>query len=131
MRSGGANYRDEERLVHMMRTIERIKSKKEGLERSMMCEGDDCTELIIYNLQVLGEAANNISEAFCAEHPEIDFAGWAGLRHRLVHDYANIDLDIVWNAICYDLPILDELLKPIVESLPEEPLIPDNMDEFI
>ena len=131
MRSGGANYRDEDRLVHMMRTIERIKSKKEGLERSMMCEGDDCTELIIYNLHVLGEAANNISEAFCAEHPEIDFAGWAGLRHRLVHDYANIDLDIVWNAICYDLPILDELLKPIVESLPEEPLIPDNMDEFI
>ena len=131
MRSGGANYRDEDRLVHMMRTIERIKSKKEGLERSMMCEGDDCTELIIYNLQVLGEAANNISDAFCAEHPEIDFAGWSGLRHRLVHDYANIDLDIVWNAICYDLPILDELLKPIVESLPEEPKLPDNMDEFV
>ena len=131
MRSGGANYRDEDRLVHMMRTIERIKSKKDGLERSMMCEGDDCTELIIYNLQVLGEAANNISDAFCAEHPEIDFAGWAGLRHRRVHDYANIDLDIVWNAISYDLPILDELLKPIVELLPKEPLLPDNMDEFI
>ena len=53
MRSGGANYRDEDRLVHMMRTIERIKSKKEGLERSMMCEGDDCTELIIYNLPIV------------------------------------------------------------------------------
>ena len=131
MRSGGANYRDEDRLLHMMRTVERIKSKMEGLERSMMREGDDCTELIIYNLQVLGEAANNISDAFCAEHPEIDFAGWAGLRHRLVHDYANIDLDIVWNAISYDLPILEELLKPIVELLPKEPLLPDNMDEFI
>ena len=131
MRSGGANYRDEDRLLHMMRTVERIKSKMEGLERSMMREGDDCTELIIYNLQVLGEAANNISDAFCAEHPEIDFAGWAGLRHRLVHDYANIDLDIVWNAISYDLPILDELLKPIVELLPKEPLLPDNMDKFI
>ena len=131
MRSGGANYRDEDRLLHMMRTVERIKSKMEGLERSMMRKGDDCTELIIYNLQVLGEAANNISDAFCAEHPEIDFAGWAGLRHRLVHDYANIDLDIVWNAISYDLPILDELLKPIVELLPKEPLLPDNMDEFI
>ena len=131
MRSDGANYRDEDRLLHMMRTVERIKSKMEGLERSMMREGDDCTELIIYNLQVLGEAANNISDAFCAEHPEIDFAGWAGLRHRLVHDYANIDLDIVWNAISYDLPILDELLKPIVELLPKEPLLPDNMDEFI
>ena len=131
MRGGGANYRDEDRLVHMMRAVERIKTKMKGLERSMMSEGDDCTELIIYNLQVLGEAANNVSDACCAEYPEIDFAGWAGLRHRLVHDYANIDLDIVWNAICHDLPILDELLRPIVESFPEEPNLPDNLDEFI
>ena len=131
MRGGGANYRDEDRLVHMMRAVERIKTKMKGLARSMMSEGDDCTELIIYNLQVLGEAANNVSDACSAEYPEIDFAGWAGLRHRLVHDYANIDLNIVWNAICHDLPILDELLRPIVESFPEEQNLPDNLDEFI
>ena len=131
MRGGGANYRDEDRLAHMMRAVERIKEKMCGLERSMMREGDDRTELIIYNLQVLGEAANNISDACCSEYPDIDFAGWAGLRHRLVHDYANIDLDIVWNAICHDLPILDNLLTPIVESLPEEPNLPDNLDEFV
>ena len=131
MRGGGANYRDEDRLVHMMRAVERIKTKMKGLERSMMSDGDDCTELIIYNLQVLGEAANNVSDACFAEYPEIDFAGWAGLRHRLVHDYANIDLNIVWNAICHDLPILDELLRPIVESFPEEQNLPDNLDEFI
>ena len=47
MRGGGANYRDEDRLVHMMRAVERIKTKMKGLARSMMSEGDDCTELII------------------------------------------------------------------------------------
>ena len=41
------------------------------------------------------------------------------------------DLNIVWNAICHDLPILDELLRPIVESFPEEQNLPDNLDEFI
>ena len=131
MRGGGANYRDEDRLVHMLRAVERIKEKMEGLERSMMREGDDSTELIIYHLQILGEAANNVSDACCEEYPEIDFAGWAGFRHRLVHDYANIDLNIVWNAICYDLPMLDEKLRPIVDSLPEEPSLPDNLDEFV
>lgn len=58
MRSGAANYRDEDRLVHMMRAIGRIKEQLDGLERPMMREGDNRTELIIYNLQVLGEAAN-------------------------------------------------------------------------
>lgn len=131
MRSGAANYRDEDRLVHMMRAIGRIKEQLDGLERPMMREGDNRTELIIYNLQVLGEAANNVSDATCAAYPEIDFKGWAGLRHRLVHDYANIDLDIVWNAAKNEMPDLEAALKPIVEALPKEPELPDNIGDFL
>ena len=63
MKSGGANCRDEDRFAHMMRAIGRIKEQLDGLVRSMMREGDNRTELIIYNLQVLGEAANNVSDA--------------------------------------------------------------------
>ena len=92
MRSGGADYRDEARLEHMMRAVGRIRAQLDGLDRTMLAEGDDRTELIIYNMQVLGEAANNVSEEMCVKHPEIDFRGWASMRHRLVHDYANIDL---------------------------------------
>ena len=131
MRSGGASYRDEDRLAHMMRAIGRVTEQLDGLERSMMREGDNRTELIIYNLQVLGEAANNVSEATCDAYPEIDFAGWAGLRHRLVHDYANIDLDIVWNAATNELPVLESALKPIVDALPAEPELPANIGDFI
>jgi len=131
MRNGGANYRDEDRLVHMMRAINRVKEQLDGLERSMMREGDNRTELIIYNLQVLGEAANNVSAAACAAYPDVDFKGWAGLRHRLVHDYANIDLDIVWNAVKNEMPVLESVLKPIVDALPKEPELPDNIGEFI
>ena len=131
MRSGAANYRDEDRLAHMMRAIGRIKAQLDGLERSMMREGYDRTELIIYNLQVLGEAANNVSDAACAAYPEIDFKGWAGLRHRLVHDYANIDLDIVWNAAKNEMPALESALKPIVDALPKEPGLPDNIGDFM
>ena len=59
------------------------------------------------------------------------FKGWAGLRHRLVHDYANIDLDIVWNAAKNEMPVLESALKPIVDALPKEPELPDNIGEFI
>ena len=131
MRSGAANYRDEDRLAHMMRARGRIKEQLDGLERSMMREGDNRTELIIYNLQVLGEAANNVSDAACAAYPEIDFKGWAGLRHRLVHDYANIDLDIVWNAAKNEMPALESALKPIVDTLPTEPELPENIGDFL
>ena len=131
MRSGGADYRDEARLEHMMRAVGRIRAQLDGLDRTMLAEGDDRTELIIYNMQVLGEAANNVSEEMCAMYPEIDFKGWASIRHRLVHDYANIDLNIVWNAVCDDLPRLEKALKPVVEALPKVQDAPDNIGEFL
>ena len=131
MRGGGADYRDEARLEHMMHAAKRIRAQLDGLDRSMLAEGDDRTELIIYNIQVLGEAANNVSDEMCAKHPEVDFKGWACMRHRLVHDYANIDLDIVWNAVCDDLPKLEKALKPIVDALPIEPALPSNLSDFL
>ena len=131
MRSGGADYRDEARLEHMMRAVGRIRAQLDGLERAMLAEGDDRTELIIYNMQVIGEAANNVSAEMCAKHPEIDFKGWASMRHRLVHDYANIDLNIVWNAVCDDLPRLETALKPVVEAFSKVQDAPDNIGEFL
>ena len=131
MRGGGADYRDESRLEHMMWAVSRIKEKLPGLDRSMLREGDDRTEIIIYNIQVLGEAANNVSDETCRKYPDIDFKGWAGLRHRLVHDYANIDLDIVWQAVCDDLPLLEKSLKSAVDSLPACPDLPEDINNFL
>ena len=51
MRGGGADYRDEARLEHMMRAAGRIRAQLNGLERSMLAEGDDRTELIIWQLR--------------------------------------------------------------------------------
>jgi len=65
MRSGGADYRDESRLEHMMRTLNRIKQQIPGLTREMLREGDDKTEIILYNIQMIGEDANNVSEDVC------------------------------------------------------------------
>lgn len=130
MRSGGADYRDESRLCHMLRVVRRIRQQMPGLSRDDLREEHDKTEIILYNLQLLGEDANNLSEEVCASHPELDFKGLAGLRHRLVHDYANIDFDIVWNALITDIPTVEELLTPIVASMPSEEKLPDNLEDF-
>ena len=42
-----------------------------------------------------------------------------------------IDLDIVWNAVKNEMPVLESVLKPIVDALPKEPELPDNIGEFI
>jgi len=55
-------------------------------------------------LEIIGEAANRLSESFKIQHPEIEWRKIIGLRHRIVHDYFNIDVEIVWKIIQKDLP---------------------------
>ena len=47
-----------------------------------------------------------------------------------MHDYANIDMDIIWDVIKNDVPIQYPAVKKLADSLPI-PAAPDNLDEFV
>ena len=51
---------------------------------------------------------------FRAGHPEVRWAAIVGMRHRVVHDYLHVDLDLVWNVVGRDVQPLVECLDRIV-----------------
>ena len=57
-------------------------------------------------LQNIGEAASHLSEQCRIENAHIPWGNMIGMRHRLVHDFAAIDLDIVWDTVQNSLPPL-------------------------
>ena len=65
-------------------------------------------------VEIVGEAANRVSEETQQRHQEIPWPQIIGLRNRLVHGYYDINLDILWQIIQNDLPPLTERLKAIV-----------------
>ena len=69
-------------------------------------------------IEIVGEAASRISESFRLSHPEIPWEKIIGMRHRLVHDYFSLDLDIVWKTANEELLSLIAALEPLVP--PEE-----------
>ena len=90
------------------------------------------TESILFNLTVLGEAANNVTREFAAKHPELNWKGLSGVRHKIVHDYADIDYDTIWDILQNDIPDAFAKLKTIVDALPPEPTQPPpNMADFL
>lgn len=68
---------------------------------------------VMWELMVLGEAANNISDEFKDNHPEIPWFEMSGIRNRLIHEYFSVDHDIVWNTFKNDLPKLKEAIRKL------------------
>lgn len=70
-------------------------------------------DAVIRNFEVIGEAAKNLSKELCASHPEVDWQGMNGFRNFLIHVYFGVDLSVLWNIICDDIPLLEKQLQDI------------------
>lgn len=126
-----SDYRDETRLEHMLAAVRRILKMSAGLTRERLVSEEEKTMAITYAFVVLGEAANNISKGYAADHPEIDWAGIAGFRHKLVHDYDEVNYDVMWRILSADLPALLPTLERLAAALPPPPPPPKNLMSFL
>lgn len=72
---------------------------------------------MVRNLEVIGEPANRLPGDFKKEHSDIEWAKIVGLRHRIVHEYFGVDLDIIWQIIRSDLPVFEKALRCIHQKM--------------
>ena len=68
------------------------------------------------NLEIVGEATKNLSPALRASRPEIPWVEMAGMRDILIHRYAAVDLDIVWEVVEARVPPLAERIAVLLEK---------------
>lgn len=72
---------------------------------------------ILHQFMIMGEAVKRLSESFRNDHPSIPWSQIAGMRDNLIHDYLDVDLNQVWDAIERDVPALLQYIEPL---LPKE-----------
>ena len=103
--------RDVVYVGHRLDTARKAIGKTHGLGRQAY-DGDENLRLALTHLvQVIGEAARQVSPDFAGDHPEIPWADIVGMRHKVVHDYLGVDEDIVWQVVTEDLPRLVTALE--------------------
>ena len=61
---------------------------------------------LVKAVEIIGEAAYQVSPATRDQAPELPWDDMIGMRHRLAHAYFDIDLDILWRTTQEDLPPL-------------------------
>jgi hypothetical protein len=98
--------KDSELVQDIMDAIGKIqryiagKSYQEFLRDSMV------QDAVVRNLEIIGEAVKGLSTDFKKRHKAVKWPDIAGMRDRLIHHYAGVNLSIVWDVTQAKLPDL-------------------------
>ena len=71
---------------------------------------------IVRSLEVIGEAANQVTQEFKDDHRDIEWHVIIGMRNRLIHAYFDIDYLVVWQTVRENLPPFINQLKKILKD---------------
>lgn len=94
------------RLEDIAERCQRIIHYTKGIERRAFINSPLVIDAVLRNLEIIGEAAARIDPEHRARHPNVPWSSMIGMRNRLIHDYPSVDLAIVWQTICEDIPAL-------------------------
>ena len=99
-------------LSHMIECINRVFEYCEGGESSFR-QSHLIQDAVIRNLQTMAESSQRLSESTKAIASDVPWRAISGFRNIIVHDYLGVDLDMVWQVVSSDLPLLQAALLKI------------------
>jgi uncharacterized protein with HEPN domain len=114
--------RTEDYLEHILRALDRIQRYSGGKSKADFMADTLLQDGVLRNLGIIGEAAHRLladSPVYAAKHPEIPLAKIYGMRNRITHAYEEVDMEIVWNLVLYDVPALQPKIAAALEELRE------------
>jgi uncharacterized protein with HEPN domain len=105
------------RLKHMLDSTKAILSFIKGKRRASLDNNRLLASGIIRELEILGEAAGQVSEKTRRQFSELPWRQLIGMRNRLIHAYFDVDHDIVWKTVKDYLPTLRDDLESAISQI--------------
>ena len=111
--------RAQDYLEHILGALERIRQYTAGKYAADFMADTLLQDAVLRNLGIIGEAEHRLladAPAYAASDPEIPLKKIYATRNRITHAYEDVDIDIVWNLVAFDVP---DLQLKIVAALNE------------
>ncbi len=101
-------------LEDILEAAGKIRRYSKGMDFEAFAGNSLTSDAVIRNLLIIGEAAKSVPADIKKQHPDIEWKKISGLRDVLVHEYAAVDMAIVWDVVTNKLPALETAVKAIL-----------------
>ena len=103
-------------LRHIQIEIDFLIQNSAGVTLERFLDDATLQRAFVRSIEVIGEAAKGVPEAFRSQHPQVAWRGMAGMRDRLIHGYFGVDYTLVWDVVTKRIPELHEQISSILEA---------------
>ena len=110
---------DREFLKHILDEIHFVKQETKELVFDDFIKNEMLKRACTRSLEIIGEAAKNLSPGFRKRYIDIEWKKLAGLRDKIIHFYFGVNWDIVWDVIEKKLPDLEDQIERMLEEIDE------------
>lgn len=109
---------DRRRLQHIIDLSARAVQEYKALNGAVLPNDDLRYFGFIRLIQTVGEACRKVSRELQDANPQVAWGEIVGFRNVLVHDYDELDEEIIWQVLAEELPILHQQITDILAALP-------------
>ncbi len=102
-----------EHILDSIETIERVLPKSE----TEFAVDRDTQDIVIRRLEIIGEATRHLPDELKSKWPEVEWRQLMALRNFLIHEYFNVDIELVWRNVQNYLPVLKRVIEELLEEI--------------
>lgn len=103
-------------LRHILDCVNRIKAYTQD-GRTVFLSDEKTQDAVIRNLEVIGQAVKDFgADRLALSFPEVPWAQIAGTRNILAHQYLGVDIELIWNIVEQELPMLETAMNRILQE---------------
>ncbi|MEI7425997.1 MAG: DUF86 domain-containing protein [Candidatus Moraniibacteriota bacterium] len=103
-------------IHHILDAINQVEIYLEHVDFEIFSSNRMIFDAVTRELEIIGEASNNIEADFQKQFPDIPWRKVVGTRNLLIHEYFGINKKVIWDACQDDIPELKKIILKIISD---------------
>ena len=107
---------DPQRLAHMLAATDEAIGFVKGFTFDQFGADSRTLNACVRSIEIIGEAARHLTDATKTQHPQLPWAKMVALRNFVIHQYFDVDNDVLWEVLTVFLPAIRPDLEAVSKA---------------